>query len=77
MSNINTINCKSPSYGSRDWNRKQKNVFKKYLLFCCMHVFLKTFFQGFESSLPINRESIKIFSFLYKNFFQKIKAVQN
>ena len=69
MSDINTINCKSPSFGLRDLNRKQKNVFKNYLLFCCMLVFLE-FFQGFfsafELSLTVNSQSIKKIQFLLK-----------
>ena len=64
MSEINTINCKFPSFGLRDFNTKKEDVFNKYLLFYCMHVFSKFFFdyfQAFESSLTINSESIKKF----------------
>ena len=68
MSEINTINCKSPSFSKRDLNRKQKDVFKDYLLFCCMLVFLNfflVFFPAFESSLTIDSESLKKFQYLY------------
>ena len=61
MSEINTINCKFPSFGLRDFNTKQEDVFKKYLLFYCMNVFLKFFFdyfQAFESSLTINTKKL-------------------
>ena len=45
-----------------------------------MHVFIKfflDFFQGFESSLSVNSESMKKFQFFCIQIFQKIKAVQN
>ena len=51
-----------PSFGLRDLNEKEKDVFQKYLLFYCMFVFslfLLGVLPAFESSLTINSESIK------------------